>query len=185
MIHAPRAINIPIQEVVEEIDKLIDAGKAKYLGVSNFNVEQLKLVQKVARHKLSGHEIHYNLMIRANEENGVVDYCEKNNILMTVFQPIRRGFLVGLEDKLLKKLSEKYKKTQVQIMLNWLANKKSMMFLIKATKGSHINENVAALGWKMDKKDYELLDKWRMPGYVTPEYDKTGCAKDGIKIDKL
>jgi diketogulonate reductase-like aldo/keto reductase len=66
-----------------------------------------------------------------------------------------------------------------------MASKEYLMFLVKATRGSHINENVAALGWKMDKKDYKLLDDWRMPGYVTPKYDVTGKSKDGLKIWKL
>jgi diketogulonate reductase-like aldo/keto reductase len=66
-----------------------------------------------------------------------------------------------------------------------MASKEYMMFLVKATRGSHINENVAALGWKMDKKDYALLDKWQMAGYKTPDYDKTGKSKDGLKIWKL
>ena len=184
-IHAPVAVSISIEEVVAEIDQLIDEGKAKYLGVSNFNVEQLTLARRVARHPVAAHEIHYNLMIRANEENGVVEYCRKNKILMIAFQPLRRGFLVGLEDPMVKQLAEKYGKTQAQILLNWLAHKSEFMFLVKATKGSHINENVAALSWKMDKNDYTKLDRWRMQGYETPKYDKTGKTSDGLKIWKL
>ncbi len=184
-IHAPVAVSIPIEEVVEEIDRLIDEGKAKYLGVSNFNVEQLALVRRVARHPLVAHEIHYNLMIRANEENGVVAYCKKHAIPMIAFQPLRRGFLVGIEDPILERLAQKYKKTQAQIVLNWLSSKPELMFLVKSTKGSHINENVAALGWKMTKADYAELDRWRMPGYKTPVYDVTGKTPDGLKIWKL
>jgi diketogulonate reductase-like aldo/keto reductase len=124
-------------------------------------------------------------MIRANEENGVVDYCRKNNILLIAYQPLRRGFLAGIGDKLLNTLANKYEKTQLQIILNWMASKPYMMFLVKATRGSHINENVDALSWKMDKNDYTKLDKWRMAGYKTPEYDKTGKSAEGLKIWKL
>jgi len=184
-IHAPFAIDIPISEAVEAMNELITMGKAKCMSVGNFNVDQLKEAQASSKYGIAAHEIHYNLMIRANEENGVVDYCRQNKIMLIAYQPLRRGFLSGFEDDILQKLSQKYEKTQSQIILNWMASKEYMMFLVKATRGSHINENVAALGWKMDKNDYKLLDDWRMPGYVTPKYDVTGKSKDGLKIWKL
>jgi diketogulonate reductase-like aldo/keto reductase/predicted transcriptional regulator len=185
MIHSPLAIDLPIRDVIKEMERMAEIGKAKYLAVANFNIEQLKEAQAASKYGISAHELHYNLMIRANEENGVIDYCRKEKIMLIAYQPLRRGFLAGIEDDTLRSLAQKYDKTQSQIILNWMASKEYLMFLVKATRGSHINENVAALGWKMDKKDYKLLDDWRMPGYVTPKYDVTGKSKDGLKIWKL
>lgn len=184
-IHSPLSIDIPVREAVEAMNELIEMGKAKQMSVGNFNVEQLREAQEASKYGIAAHEIHYNLMIRANEENGVVEYCRKNKIMLIAYQPLRRGFLAGLEDETLKSLAQKYDKTQAQIILNWMASKEYMMFLIKATRGSHINENVAAMGWKMTKTDYALLDRWQMKGYVTPAYDLTGRTADGLKIWKL
>jgi len=184
-IHSPIAIDIPIPEAVEAMNELIQMGKAKHMSVGNFNTDQIKEAQGASKYGIAAHEMHYNLMIRANEENGVVEYCRKNKIMLIAYQPLRRGFLSGIEDDTLMDLAQKYGKTQSQIILNWMASKEYMMFLVKATRGSHINENVAALGWKMDKKDYALLDQWQMAGYKTPDYDKTGKSKDGLKIWKL
>lgn len=185
MIHGPSSIDLPIGDVVSEMENICNKGKAKNIAVSNFNIGQLKEAQNACKRGISAHEIHYNLMIRANEENGVINYCRDNNIMLIAYQPLRRGFLAGVGDKFLNSLAEKYDKTQVQIILNWLSNKEHLMYLVKSTRGSHINENVAALGWKMDKADYKRLDEWRMTGYVTPKYDVTGKSQDGLKIWKL
>jgi diketogulonate reductase-like aldo/keto reductase len=104
---------------------------------------------------------------------------------MIAYPPHRRGILAGNEDDSQGRKARKYDKTQSQIILNWLASKEYMMFLVKASRGSHINENVASLGWKMDENDYKTLDNWKMTGYTTPVYDNTGKYKDGLKIWKL
>jgi diketogulonate reductase-like aldo/keto reductase/sugar-specific transcriptional regulator TrmB len=185
-IHAPPALKISITETVHEMDKLIDKGKVKYLGVSNFNIKQLQEAEQATKYRIVAHEIHYNLVIRANEENGVIDYCNKNNILLICFQPLRRGQLSDLDtDPLIGKLCKKYGKTPGQIAINWLISKPNIVIFNKSTNGSHINENVASAGWRMDDEDYIKLNKWRLPGYKTPIYDKSGVGKTGIKIWKL
>lgn len=185
-IHSPRAIGMLVSKAVKVIDKLIDKGKVRHLFVSNFSVDHLQKAVEAAKYKISAHEIHYNLIIRANEENGVVDFCNRNNILLIAYQPLRRGFMYTLEnDVLISKLCKKYDKTPGQIAINWLVNKPNLIAICKSTNGSHINENAASLGWKMDTSDYEKLDDWRLPGYKTPKYDPTYKVEGALTVDKL
>jgi diketogulonate reductase-like aldo/keto reductase/sugar-specific transcriptional regulator TrmB len=186
MIHSPFSINMSITDTVKAIDKLIDKGKVKHLFVSNFFTNHLEEALAATKHGISAHEIHYNLIIRANEENDVIDFCNNNNILIIAYQPLRRGFIYTLEDEpLIRELCEKYNKTPGQIAINWLVNKENVMTICKSTNGSHINENVAALGWKMKNRDYKRLDEWRIPGYKSPMFDKNGLTKDGLNVSKL
>jgi len=182
MIHSPKhTFPLGMKKTMSHLDALVDKGVIKSISVSNFSVPHLKEALKYTKHGIVANEMHYNLMIRAAEEVGVIDFCDKHNIMIITYQPLRRGYLCSLEeDPTVGKLAEKYKKTPGQIAINWLAFKSNNMVICKSTNGSHINENVAALDWEMTKEDYKSLDDWRMPGYSTPSnFDPDYTQKEG------
>jgi len=163
-IHSPRGIEISIEETITEMERLVKKGKIRAIGVSNFDVSNLKEALKASKTGIIGNEIPYNLAQREYEKNGTIDFCNKHGILVMAYWALGLGRLAGLEDltdqfPLMVKLCQKYDRSSVQIALNWLLNKPNLMAVIKSTNASHLNENVASLGWKMAKSDYELLDK--------------------------
>jgi diketogulonate reductase-like aldo/keto reductase len=60
---------------------------------------------------------------------------------------------------LLDELAEKYGKTQAQIAINWLISKPNIVTIPKAAKIEHVKENLGAIGWKLSRKDMQLLDR--------------------------
>jgi diketogulonate reductase-like aldo/keto reductase len=60
---------------------------------------------------------------------------------------------------ILSKLSEKYKKTNIQIAINWLINKNNIITIPKSTNTIHLKENLWALWWKLSTEDMKLLDE--------------------------
>jgi len=81
-----------IEEAWQEIAKLVKEGKVCYAGVSNFSVEQIKRCQSI--HPVASLQPPYN-MLRRDIENGLLDYCTKNNIGVIVYSPMERGLLTG------------------------------------------------------------------------------------------
>ena len=67
------------------------------------------------------------------------------------------------EKNMLNVLAKKYQKTPSQIAINWVVNHTRTMALIKATNGTHVNENVGAVGWKMEEEDYKRINKEFLP----------------------
>ena len=63
----------------------------------------------------------------------------------------------GDETNPLSILAKKYKKSPTQVAINWVVHNKNTMALIKATNGTHVNENVGSIGWEMDNSDYETI----------------------------
>lgn len=72
-IHAPMEY-ISHELVVETVRELIMIGQARHLSVSNFNTEQLDEITALYGQPPISHEVHYNLVTRVNEENGVIDW---------------------------------------------------------------------------------------------------------------
>lgn len=180
-LHKPSFSKLPLEQVYNEIDRLVKIGKVKYVGISNCNLEQLIEVNKIT--KIDFFEGVYNLECKVYEDNGVLDYCKENNICFLCYQPLRRNRTAKRNYPILEKLSKKYNKTQNQIILNWIIKEKNITPLIKSTNISRIDENNNSLNFEMDKDDYKKLNDFRSKEFdnVLIDWEDNG----GIPIDQL
>jgi diketogulonate reductase-like aldo/keto reductase len=60
-------------------------------------------------------------------------------------------------NKLLDDMAKKYNKTPAQIAINWLISQDNVVTLSKMRDKNHIEENLGAIGWNLEKEDIELL----------------------------
>jgi diketogulonate reductase-like aldo/keto reductase len=164
LIHIPNP-EIPIKETMRAMDTLVGQQKIRFIGVSNFSVEQLKEAQDCTENKIANNQIEYNLQTRhsgmynVNIESEIIPYCQENDIIITAWAPFDRGRLLQEKNKLLEELREKYKKTISQIAINWLIYKKNIITIPKSSNTSHLKENLGALGWNLYEKDIKKLDE--------------------------
>ncbi|MFC2143221.1 aldo/keto reductase [Candidatus Aenigmatarchaeota archaeon] len=164
LIHWPNN-DIPLEETMKAMNDLVDNNIVKHIGVSNFSVDQMKEAQKYSKHKIVTNQIQYSLLIRNNGiwnidmESKIIPYCQKNNIIVTVYRPLDKGDIIKTDSPLMDELSKKYNKSKAQIALNWIISKKNMIALFKASNTEHIKDNLGTLDWKLDQEDIEKLDK--------------------------
>jgi aryl-alcohol dehydrogenase-like predicted oxidoreductase len=90
-IHWPNP-DIDIEEGWSTLSELKREGKVRYIGVSNFNVDQLQRAMKIDR--VDSLQPPYSL-IRPEVENEVLPFCEKNDIGVIVYSPMMSGLLTG------------------------------------------------------------------------------------------
>jgi aryl-alcohol dehydrogenase-like predicted oxidoreductase len=81
-----------IEEGWTEMAKLQEEGKVRYIGVSNFNVEQLKRAQAIA--PITSLQPPYSLVRRGVEES-ILPYCQAHGIGVIVYSPMGAGLLTG------------------------------------------------------------------------------------------
>ena len=93
-IHWPRP-NDQIEEGWGAIAELIDEGKVRYGGVSNFNLEELKRAQAV--HPVASLQPPYNMM-RRDVESELLPFCADNEIGVVAYSPMMSGLLTGKYD---------------------------------------------------------------------------------------
>jgi aryl-alcohol dehydrogenase-like predicted oxidoreductase len=82
----------PIEEPMEAFRKLIEQGKIRAAGVSNYSVEQMERASAVV--DLSSNQMPYS-MVRREIEQDVVPWCVKNNCGILAYSPLQRGLLTG------------------------------------------------------------------------------------------
>ena len=62
-------------------------------------------------------------------------------------------------NNLLEELGSKYRKTKVQVILNFLTSKENVVAIPKAESVAHVRENCGASGWRLSKDDLNLISE--------------------------
>lgn len=156
LIHAPNN-EVPIAETMKAMDQLVAERLVKNIGVSNFKTSRLIEAQKHTKNKIVTNQVYYNLIQREPEVDGLLDYVQNNDILLTAYRPIEKATLLENIPQIIKELARKYNKTSVQIMLNWLISQDNVVTISKMTKPQHVKENLGAIGWQLEIEDIEKL----------------------------
>ena len=82
----------PIEEAMEAFRVLMEQGKIRAAGVSNYSVEQMERAKSVV--ELASNQVPYS-MVRRDIEKDVVPWCLENNCGILAYSPLQRGLLTG------------------------------------------------------------------------------------------
>jgi aryl-alcohol dehydrogenase-like predicted oxidoreductase len=110
MVHQPYSFSSPEAEMNAMAD-LVEAGKIRSVGVSNFNPTRMRRAQAALAKRglpLACNQMRYSLLHREIEVNGVLDTARELGVTITAYTPIERGLLSGKYHKdpaLLEQLS--------------------------------------------------------------------------------
>ena len=161
-VHWPNA-RIPISDTMKAMEKLVEDGRVRQIGVSNFSVQQSREAQEaLSRNSLASNQVEYSLVERSIEED-LLSYCTKERVTVIAYSPVARGHIPrsGREERwrTLDNIASKYRKTRTQVALNWLICKEAVVAIPKAGKLEHVRENARSAGWALKKGDQDSLDK--------------------------
>jgi len=174
---------IGYEQVIDWLKQLFKDKIIRYVNLNNPSFERIIEMKKVFGDKIFSIEIGFNFEIRENVKNGIIDFADKNNILCVIYQPLRRNRTALRNWPILVELSNKYHKTQNQIILNWICSK-GFLPLTKSETVAHIKEHLNSVQFAMDQTDLKRLDEFQPPNY-TPPHPYWGIAGEGIRVDQL
>ncbi|WP_339743672.1 aldo/keto reductase [uncultured Rubinisphaera sp.] len=86
-------LTVPIEETVGAMKELVEAGKVRYLGLSEASVETIQRANQV--HSITAVQSEYSLWSQDTEEDGILNFCKDLGILFVAYSPLGRGFLTG------------------------------------------------------------------------------------------
>ncbi len=91
--------NTPIEETLAAFTELIDAGKVRYIGASNYKAEELEAALNTADEKhlrrFVSLQPHYHLVLRFGFEWALGGLCQREGIAVIPYSPLASGFLTG------------------------------------------------------------------------------------------
>jgi diketogulonate reductase-like aldo/keto reductase len=155
LIHWPNT-GMRLPDTFRALNKLVQDGKVKHLGVSNFNLKLLKESQELSETPIVTDQVPYSLSDRGYVKNSVLDYCQQNNILLTAYSPIDVGRL-GVS-KELHTIAEVHNVTPYQIALAWLVQQPRVIAIPMSFDPIHQKENLEAVDIILTDKEMKQLN---------------------------
>jgi aryl-alcohol dehydrogenase-like predicted oxidoreductase len=180
-IHWP-FIFLSIETLMDLMAQAVEAGKVRAVGVSNFNADQMRrAAARLARYNipLAANEVHYSLLHRQPEVNGVLDACRELDVALVAYRPLaggqlqsnhrtlsrsstsKRGELKQHEvlQETLYAIAHKRGKSVSQVALNWLLRRdKHVIPIPGATSVHHALEIVDTPTWDLDDEEFAAID---------------------------
>jgi diketogulonate reductase-like aldo/keto reductase len=148
---------IPIRETMRAMDELVSLGKVRYIGVSNFSVEQtVEAQESLPRSEIVSDQVRYNPTSREIESE-LLPFCEKEKITVIAYSPLDTGDIPT--GKVPKELLKKYDMTAAQIILNWVTYRERVMTIPKAARIEHVEENARSVDIRLTLTDYQALSR--------------------------
>lgn len=141
LIHAPDPA-VPLEETMDAMNALVDRGKARYIGISNFDVEQADHAFRLTRTLIATNQVHYNLLVREPEQNGVLEWCREHDVLLTAYSPLEKG--QAARDGTVVRLAEDLGVTPAQLALAWLIHQDHVITIVQSDDEEHLRENLQA-----------------------------------------
>ena len=140
------------------VNSAMDSGLAKSIGVSNWSVENLRWGLSKTKNPIVANQMNYNILHQVEVPQEMKDLAIKENIMIVAYRPVERKLLADeCENEIVLRIAEKYRKTPAQIALNWLVSQEDVVTIPKSTDKAHIDENLEALEFVMEKEDIERL----------------------------
>lgn len=156
LIHWPR-MGMKLDETFRALNRLVRDGKVKFLGVSNFNLKLLKQAQSFSEMPILTDQVPYRLPDRAYVKNGVLEYCQQSDILLTAYSPVKfRNLPVN---KTVRAIGEVHSATSFQIALAWLVAQPRVITIPMSLNPQHIRENFEAANIELTKEEFKRLSE--------------------------
>ncbi len=163
---------VPIEETMAAMEALVDRGKVRFIGVSNFSVRDLKKARAaLSKYTILSNQVRYNLIDRTIE-GGLLHYCQQHDIAILAYSPLAHGLGHIKErdrDQVLPRVSRLTGKSEAQVALNWCVAKASVIAIPTASSIDHVEEDCEASGWRLSPEQIDLLDRgiqFRRRGHV-------------------
>jgi aryl-alcohol dehydrogenase-like predicted oxidoreductase len=174
----------PIEETMDTLLQIQKIGKVRYIGVSNYSVDQMKESLKYGQ--IVSLQPMYSMLERDIEKE-ILPFCIENNIGIICYSPLASGVLTGKYDentkfedwrgqgiignftgdvfvshirkvKEITKIAQKYGKTTAQLAINWLLRQRGVTTAIVGVKNpNQVEQNTGAVGWVISDDDLKII----------------------------
>jgi diketogulonate reductase-like aldo/keto reductase len=179
-LNSQKTVKISLKDTWKKMENLVLKGLTKFIGLSNYNVENIFNVLSICMIRPYALEVEFNPYLFQGD---LKEFCDKENIKLIAYNPLAKGEYCDKDyirkhkldlfnEGMVKVLAKYFKKTKGQIILNW--HKCLGVIPIPGTsKKERMKENLGALDFKMDKIFVDLLSSFE---------DKQHRFIDGSKI---
>jgi diketogulonate reductase-like aldo/keto reductase len=147
---------VPLEETVTAFGALLDAGKIRHWGVSNFDVSDMEELLALGAGKgVATNQVLYNPSRRGIEFD-LLPQCQRRHLPVMAYSPIEQGRV--LKSAALKEIARRHDATPAQVALAWVMREEGVIAIPKSGSVEHVRENHASLAVRLTEMDLRELD---------------------------
>ncbi|WP_158861386.1 aldo/keto reductase [Lunatibacter salilacus] len=154
---------VPLTSTWSGMEKLKKSGKARHIGVSNFNIAKLNMILQSAElaPEMNQIELHPYL-----PQYRLLDFCKNKGIAVTAYSPLGSGDRpkgrrsdddpVLLEEKSIHEIAKKHSVSPAQVLISWAIHRNTAV-IPKSVSNERIKQNLASKDIILDSSDMEKI----------------------------
>ena len=149
LLHWPNE-NVPLEETFAALKPLVDHGRVRHLGVSNFTPTMTRAARSLAPVLVNQVEYHPYL-----HQRFLLDVMHDLDMLLTAYCPLAQGEVVS--DPVIMEIADAHGKTPAQVALRWLLQQPRVTAIPKAASAKHREANLGALDFNLREDEMVAL----------------------------
>ncbi|MGZ3145400.1 aldo/keto reductase [Lentzea chajnantorensis] len=145
---------VPFEQTLDGFAALVEAGKIRHWGVSNFDVADMSELTALSGFCQTD-QILYNLS-RRGPEHDLLPWLAERSISVMAYSPVEQGRL--LRSPVLAEVARRHDASPAQVALAWVLRRPGVTAIPKSSSPEHVRENAAAVDLDLTVQDLSDLD---------------------------
>ena len=150
----------PIGDTMRAMETLVGAGKIRYLGVSNFDVDELReAMGALTRERIACNQVLYNLGTRGIERD-LLPFCEREGIAVVGYTPFGDWPRTGSAGRaVLEQVAARHGAEAHQVALRFLTRTPALFAIPKARERAHVRDNAGSADLQLNDADLTAINR--------------------------
>jgi diketogulonate reductase-like aldo/keto reductase len=148
LVHWPSPDGIPLSETMSALAKAKREGKARHIGVANFNIALTRDAMRLCPEPLSTLQAEYHPYL---EQTKVLAFCSDAGLIFMAYCPLARGRL--FDDPVLADIARSRGKSLAQIALRWLVQQGNIVPIPRSASSAHMAESLRVFDFMLSVEE--------------------------------
>jgi 2,5-diketo-D-gluconate reductase B len=149
----------PLEDQIEGLNRAVDSGKVRYIGVSNYNVAMMRAAAALSTRPLVTNQVEYHPFL---DQTAVLQQVASGGSSLMAYC----GMAVGrvFETQLLKDMAARHGRSVAQIVLRWLIQQPNVVALSRTEKIERLPQNTDIFDFALGDDDMAAIGRLKSPG---------------------
>jgi 2,5-diketo-D-gluconate reductase B len=182
LLHWPGGSPVPLADQIGSLNQAWESGRARYIGVSNFNAALMAEAARLSKHPLATNQVEYHPYLN---QTVLLEAARKLGISITAYCAMAVGRV--FDDPVLQQIARQRGRTVSQVVLRWLIQQEGVVALSRTTNLSRIAENLAIFDFPLSDEEMAAIharaaqgSRIVSPPGLSPVWDPTPPAKASV-----
>lgn len=145
--------NYDAVETLRAFDELVDEGRIRHVGVSNFDAKLVEEAQSALDAPLFANQVERHPLL---PQRTLVEHAQRHQYTLVAYSPLAQAKALSLPE--IESVAEKHGVSTAAVCLSWVTAPDNVVTIPKATGVDHLRDNIGASDLELDAEDVELID---------------------------